>query len=76
MAIDKESTGVPEVDFSRRTTKVNLGMVVGAVVFLIIMFSVVIHFVRRENAEKNAAPSSDQRGIESRSVPSADPVKK
>lgn len=28
MSIDKESNGVPEVDFSRRTTKVNLGIVV------------------------------------------------
>jgi flagellar biosynthesis/type III secretory pathway M-ring protein FliF/YscJ len=76
MAIDKESTGVPEVDFGRRTTKVNLGIVVGVIVFIIIMFATVVHFSRREAAEKNFPASPGQRATESKSVPSVEPAKK
>lgn len=35
MAIDKESDGVPEVDFRRRTTKVNLWIVVAVGLFYV-----------------------------------------
>ena len=42
MAIDKESSGLPEVDFERRTTKVNLGIIVGVAVFLSITAAVVL----------------------------------
>lgn len=35
MAIDKESNGVPQVDFRRRTTKVNLWMLVWVGLFYI-----------------------------------------
>lgn len=34
MSIDKESDGVPEVDVTRRTTKVNLSMIVGVGAFM------------------------------------------
>ncbi|HWL15099.1 MAG TPA: hypothetical protein VNR00_05810 [Opitutus sp.] len=47
MAIDKESSGLPEVDIKRRTTKVNLGVVVGVVVFLVAMAAIVYWFSRR-----------------------------
>ena len=36
MSIDKDSNGVPEVDLSKRTTKVNLSVIVAVVVFLAI----------------------------------------
>ncbi len=35
MSIDKESNGVPEVDFTRRTTKVNLVIIIAVGVFYI-----------------------------------------
>jgi hypothetical protein len=34
MSIDKESDGVPEVDLSKRTTKVNLSVIVAVGLFL------------------------------------------
>jgi hypothetical protein len=42
MAIDKESTGLPEVDLSRRTTKVNLWIIVAVGVFFVAMGGVII----------------------------------
>ncbi len=36
MSIDKESNGVPEVDLSKRTTKVNLAVVAAVGLFLAI----------------------------------------
>jgi hypothetical protein len=36
MSIDKESNGVPEVDLHKRTTKVNLSVIVAVVVFFVI----------------------------------------
>lgn len=36
MSIDKESNGVPEVDLSKRTTKVNLSVIVAVALFLAI----------------------------------------
>jgi hypothetical protein len=47
MAIDKESSGFPEVDFKRRTTKVNLWMIVGVAVFFIITGAMVFWFASR-----------------------------
>lgn len=41
MSIDKESSGVPEVNVHKRTTKVNLSIVVGVILFLVIMGAVV-----------------------------------
>lgn len=42
MAIDKESNGLPEVNVHRRTTQVNLGIMVGVGIFLLIAAAVVI----------------------------------
>jgi hypothetical protein len=36
MSIDKHSNGVPEVDLSKRTTKVNLSVIVAVVAFFAI----------------------------------------
>lgn len=36
MSIDKESNGVPEVDMSKRTTKVNVSVILAVVTFFII----------------------------------------
>jgi hypothetical protein len=41
MSIEKESSGLPEVNVHRRTTKVNLSIVIGVAVFLIAMAGVV-----------------------------------
>ncbi|HTO02506.1 MAG TPA: hypothetical protein VL069_02340 [Opitutus sp.] len=46
MAIDKESDGVPEVDFSRRTTRVNVWMIVGVSLFFVITGVVVYFFAQ------------------------------
>ena len=46
MAIDKESDGVPEVDLSRRTTKVNLWMIVAVGLFFVITGLVVYFFAK------------------------------
>jgi hypothetical protein len=46
MAIDKESSGLPEVDFGRRTTKVNLWIIVGVGVFFLVMTCVLIWLSR------------------------------
>lgn len=42
MSIDKESTGLPEVDVHKRTTKVNLSIIVGVVIFLAVMSGVAV----------------------------------
>lgn len=44
MAIDKESTGMPEMNVRKRTTKVNIAMVIGVVVFFAITFSILWWF--------------------------------
>jgi len=44
MSIDKNSDGVPEVDMGRRTSKVNLGVVIGVVLFLAAMGAVIFWF--------------------------------
>ena len=46
MAIDKESNGVPEVDLSRRTTKVNLWMIVAVAFFFVVTGLAVYYFAR------------------------------
>jgi hypothetical protein len=53
MSIEKDSTGLPEVDLTRRTTKVNLGMVVGAAVFLAVMFTILFLLAQRSDREAN-----------------------
>jgi hypothetical protein len=40
MSIDKTSSGVPEVNVHKRTTKVNLSVIVAVLVFLIAMGAV------------------------------------
>jgi len=44
MSIDKNSSGLPEVNIHKRTTKVNLGVIVGVLVFLVITISMVFWF--------------------------------
>jgi len=42
MSIEKESSGIPEVNVSKRTTKVNLGVIIAVVLFLGVMAGFVI----------------------------------
>ena len=44
MSIEKESTGLPEVNVHKRTTKVNLSIVIGVMVFFAAMAGVVWWF--------------------------------
>lgn len=44
MSIDKSSSGLPEMNVHRKTTKVNLSMVVGVVIFFVVTFSIVWWF--------------------------------
>ncbi len=71
MAIEKESTGLPEVDLKRPTTKVNLAIIVAAAVFYAITIAIVFHYARRSDAEANApSPPTQQaseRSVETRS---------
>ena len=44
MSIEKESTGLPEVNVHKRTTKVNLSIVIGLAIFFVTMAGVVWWF--------------------------------
>ena len=44
MSIEKESSGLPQVDVHKRTTKVNLSIIVGLLIFFAAMFGVVAWF--------------------------------
>lgn len=50
MSIDQESTGVPEIDPGRRTTKVNLWMIVMVGLFLLAGIIAIIAFSRHHGA--------------------------
>lgn len=65
MSIEKESTGLPEVDATRRTTKVNLGVIIGAALFLAAMFLVLFAFARRSDREANHPSPAPQQGTAS-----------
>jgi hypothetical protein len=41
MSIEKESSGLPEMDVHKRTTKVNLSIVIGLLIFFAAMFGLV-----------------------------------
>ncbi len=47
MSIDKHSSGMPEIDVHRRTTKVNIGTMVAVIVFFIIAAAVILWFAQR-----------------------------
>jgi len=49
MSIDKNSTGVPEINVHKRTTKVNLWMVAAVIVFLAFMAVTAVWTSREEN---------------------------
>jgi hypothetical protein len=53
MAIDKESSGFPEVDFERPTTKVNLAIIVAGAAFYAITFGIVIYFMKNAEPDRN-----------------------
>jgi hypothetical protein len=53
MAIDKESSGLPEVDLKRATTKVNLGIILAAAVFYIITYWLLAAYAKNSNDETN-----------------------
>jgi hypothetical protein len=44
MSIEKEGSGFPEVDVHKRTTKVNLSIVIGIALFFAAMFAVAAWF--------------------------------
>jgi hypothetical protein len=49
MSIDKQSTGLPEINVHKRTTKVNLWMVAAVIVFLSFMAVAAVWSSREEN---------------------------
>jgi len=53
MAIDKESTGRPEVDMQRPTTKVNLGIIIAVALFFLIMFGILFYHARNSSVQDN-----------------------
>jgi hypothetical protein len=46
MSIDKESNGIPQVDLERRTTKVNLWMIVAIGLFFILTGGLIFYYAR------------------------------
>jgi hypothetical protein len=48
MSIEKNSNGVPEVNMARRTSKVNLGVVLGVIIFLAAMGGLVLWFTGQD----------------------------
>lgn len=62
MAIDKESSGLPEVDLARPTTKVNLGIIIAAGLFYILMFALVYYLAREHPG--NDRPSPPPRNVQ------------
>jgi len=44
MSIEQGSSGVPEINVQRKSTKVNLSIVVGLVLFFLVTFAVVWWF--------------------------------
>ena len=65
MAMDKESSGLPEVDFRRPTTKVNLGIILAGAVFYVITFGAVIYYMRKSDAGDAPAPSAQSAPVTS-----------
>ena len=49
MSIDKQSTGLPEINVRKRTTKVNLWMIVAVMVFLSFMAAAAVWTSREKN---------------------------
>jgi hypothetical protein len=74
MAIDKESSGIPEVDFRRPSTKVNLAIIVGGAIFFAITFALVIYFMRREDPETNAPSPPTKTAPADRTAPASPEV--
>ena len=57
MSIDKESSGIPEVNVHRPTTKVNLWMIAGILMFLV-MGAAAALVVSQQAASPTGAPLS------------------
>ncbi len=58
MSIDKNSSGFPEVNLARRTTKVNVWMVVGILLFLAAAAVMAYSTWRKADAAKSAPAAS------------------
>jgi hypothetical protein len=58
MAIDKESSGFPEIDVHHKTTKVNLSIVGGVMLFFVIVFAALFYFARNADNPSVNRPSS------------------
>ena len=61
MSIDKESSGLPEINVHRSTTKVNLGVIAGIVIFLAVAAAAAIWTAGRTAAPDGAAPVATER---------------
>lgn len=63
MAIDKESSGFPEIDPHRATTKVNLAMVFAIGIFFAVLVAAAMYFSHHENESSlrgQSAPIENQ----------------
>ncbi len=60
MAIDKESSGMPEMNVHKRTTKVNLWMVVGILIFFVMMAVIVFVFARQTPGRNGPSASTQE----------------
>jgi hypothetical protein len=56
MSIDKESSGVPEVNVHKRTTKVNLWMIAAILMFFVVMAGVAFWVSRQAASPAGLSP--------------------
>jgi hypothetical protein len=58
MSIDKESSGLPEVNVHRPTTRVNLWMIAGIVMFLVVGAAAAYVIAQQAASPTGASPSA------------------
>lgn len=58
MSIDKNSTGLPEINVHKRTTKVNLWMVAAVLGFLALMAALAVRTSRKPAAVIEPTPAA------------------
>ncbi|HVS53485.1 MAG TPA: hypothetical protein VHD62_14110 [Opitutaceae bacterium] len=65
MAIEKESSGFPEIDPHRPTTKVNLAMIVAIGVFFVVVYVIVWFMAHQSGNTRADSPSGPTENLNS-----------
>jgi len=59
MGFEPQTAGKPLVDVHKRTTKVNFGVAIGVVLFLLVGIGVVVWAVRKESRGEPVKPAAE-----------------